>query len=219
MQSIGSYVFSGKEKSSNIGEIKMNYLEPISSYLFAHDYSQSYAIRIRRFLFKNHEGDNWVKMVVLPSFEPEYMFSLEQKNNGYYIQASKANKQIYSNKDLKDDKITNRSRKCSIKMAQELKKLWCDVLLKTRYPQEKPHGFDGVSYYFSAFKSGDGLVGSPLGWVEGKTWSPNEGLPFDMVEIGNRCFSYAYDQKTSEKNILSLMIKIRKKYKIVQDGN
>jgi len=200
----------------------MNYLEPISSYLFAYDNSQSYSIRIGRLLCTSHGNDCQVKMLVLPSFECEYMFSLKQKNGNYYIQASKANKQIYSNKNLKNKEITKGSRECSIKMADELKKLWCDVLLKTRYPQERSRGYDGISYYFSAFKSGGAHGGPPdksaIGWVEGKTWSPSKGLPFDMVEIGNRCFSYAYDQETSEEDIISLIIESRRKYKIAQHG-
>jgi len=201
----------------------MNYLEPIPSYLFAHNNSHSYGILLRKLLFKNHKND-WIKMVVLPSFRCEYMFSLKQKNDNYYIQASKTNKQIYSNKNLKNKEITNRLRECSTKMAHEIKKLWCDVLLKTCYPKKAFWGYDGVSYYFSAFFNKSGSTHprlcdeSVIGWVEGKTWSPEKGLPFDMVKIGNSCFSYAYDRKTSEEEIINLIIKTREKHKIAQHG-
>jgi hypothetical protein len=70
------------------------------------------------------------------------------------------------------------------------------MLLLTRYPTGVSRGLDGTIYRFSTFVRG-------MGDLEGETWSPDDGLPAEMVELGKSIRDFAVNQSSSEEEIIA----------------
>lgn len=58
-----------------------------------------------------------------------------------------------------------------------IQRAWATMLLKTRFPEHRHRGADGWQTEFSVFVRG-------LGAAYGQLWSPSEGLPKELMDIG-----------------------------------
>lgn len=75
-----------------------------------------------------------------------------------------------------------------VDFATAVQRAWASLLLKTRYPTTKYLGLDGWQTEFSVSVRGTGPV-------YGQLWSPSEGLPKELMDVG---FALADYCKTPE---------------------
>ena len=131
-------------------------------------------------------------LVTLASFSPESAIVLI---NGEVIQL-KCSKQIWNNKTPENIKVEKKSIRISPELAEAVHKLWFDALGTTAYPNEGHHGFDGASYYFTAFRVMHGLRA-------GKAWSPKpKSLPSELLQIAFKLSNLGEGGTTSELKLL-----------------
>jgi len=64
-----------------------------------------------------------------------------------------------------------------VDFAIAVQRAWAAMLLKTRYPARQYLGLDGWRTEFSVSVRGEGAV-------YGQLWSPSEGLPKELMDLG-----------------------------------
>ena len=98
-------------------------------------------------------------------------------------------------------------RKISRDLAVAIQRVWAKALLLTRYPETSQMvdiGFDGTTYQFSVLAGGRGTMG-------GETWSLDQGLPFDLTNIGLDLVAFArQDAKGKKMTEKQLIARLRK---------
>jgi len=170
-----------------------NHLLPVPAYD-----SDGYDQAVFKSLIGNVRPEIW--MVVRPSFEEEYAIVLyrdieyeEAKGDMTYprkairdewlLSKISATQKIWAWKDIGegrsilDIKPTDDVVKDSIAVNkadyEKIISAWKVALKTTRYPDSKNMGLDGTTYQFYAHYN-----------LFGQTWSPKEGLPLNIVNLG-----------------------------------
>lgn len=87
-------------------------------------------------------------------------------------------------------------RQISLELAIAIQRAWARMLLLTRYPAGVSRGLDGTTYRFSTFVRG-------MGDLEGETWSPDEGLPAEMVALGESLKDFTVKQIGTEEELIA----------------
>ena len=147
------------------------YLEPISD-----DYHDSYRRQVCEILVPKTELI--ASTIVFPSFEPEWGIFLIQNQEGYQIFLNEAQIQISENlKNVKKSQnFLTFHKPLDKNIAEKIKALWVNQILKCRFPKEPSQGLDGTDYEFGVFVLG-------YGYLQAKAWSPQKSDPKKMVEI------------------------------------
>lgn len=118
------------------------------------------------------------QVVVLPSFEPEYILSIEARKDRYlllYNTGQQSIHQVLSAK--KGEKVVVHSRQIEIskELAITLAHLWNTAIQQVRYPTpEMSMRTDGVKFIFMTFQAG-------IGERSGETWSPVAGSRMSLL--------------------------------------
>lgn len=92
--------------------------------------------------------------------------------------------------------VTRTDREISLVFAVAIQRAWGKMLLQTRYPSHASDGLDGVRYEFSVWIRG-------MGDLYGQTWSPETGLPAEMVSLGEALSAFATNPKSTEQNLIA----------------
>ena len=125
----------------------------------------------------------------------------------YVITVTSASKSIWgllpenseTNKDT-DIGTSRIDRKISLGLAVAIQRVWAKALHLTRYPSGLSNGLDGTTYQFSVWVRG-------LGNLQGETWSPERGLPRDLVTIGSDLIDFVRKDARSEELTEQALIK------------
>lgn len=166
---------------------------------------------------------NFGRMILFPSFEGEmalsafgskYTKEIPQKPQAFYITVTKADGSLYFS--LPENNEGKRRKPVSIKrtevqidreFAVAIQRAWATMLLSTRYPRRASAGLDGYTAQFSVFVRGAGVL-------QGKTWSPKQGLLKEFVEMGRELIHYC---SLSEKERLAQREGILKRLEILAE--
>ncbi len=152
-------------------------------------------------------------MVVKPSFLPEFgvilrrqrdfaesddPFSDEVVAEKWLLELVEAKEQIWKWKRLDestmalDIRVTNELNKKSLEVTKEFAvavcAAWESVLRKTRYPERGYRGLDGTTYQF--YRSPE---------LHGEIWSPTEGLPSMLTDLGSKLVELARAEKANQE--------------------
>ena len=145
-----------------------------------------------------------VRYTVLPSFTPEYSFSIDKdKADNYKMVILAFSKNYWYAKNKKRVKLKKKEIAIDQELALLIKDLF-DVAIKQIEETDEPiYGLDGVSYYFYSQDDSDSLV-------IGETWSPKDGTKMSrLVQVNEELIKYSYgkskDLETLKKDIVALI--------------
>jgi len=173
-----------------------DYLVPIDP--FAGLYNQA----VYESLIGETNSELW--MITRPSFSPEQAIILESETiedkNKHTITSQKwFLKEVLANeiiiKDISDIKKTDNvsTKRIEIKKSQyeNIIKAWTAAVRKTRYPEKSNRGFDGTTYQFYASYN-----------LYGETWSPEQGIAYNLVGLGQLLIAIVNQPKNTEKLLI-----------------
>ncbi|PVY35590.1 hypothetical protein [Pontibacter virosus] len=164
-----------------------DHLVPVDGYFHSFVQSkviQTYFERTQETLFKGiEENQYFVRVVVLPSFQPEKLLSVESQKEGLVLLKRTVDIPIWAyvsphvslpNRELK---LIEQKVRVSEALATELKELFLIAIYKTKYPESSQMITDGASYYFITHKQWEGEMA-------GKTLSPENGTKMhELVKL------------------------------------
>ncbi|WBA44367.1 hypothetical protein [Hymenobacter canadensis] len=160
-----------------------DHLVPTEGIFTSYSHEQAYYSRVGDVLLAGLTDSPLARVVVLPSFSPEYVLSLEQRAAKYYLTYRICQTRVWSNYE-KTPAIRIQVNTTTVELSKPaallVAKAFKQAIAKTRYPAPSKYhdnGSDGTSYHFSHFQLGIGLRG-------GQTWSPEKGSKMsDLVAL------------------------------------
>lgn len=146
-----------------------DHLVPTEGLLTSYSGQDQYYSKVRETLYAGLSENPVALLVVLPSFEPEYVLSIDQKGSKYYLTYNQAQKSIWSASQAQGSpkvEVEAKSVEMSKEAATTVGELFNTALDQVRYPAPvmSIRG-DGTTYTFIAFRAGNGIRA-------GETWSP-----------------------------------------------
>jgi hypothetical protein len=121
---------------------------------------------LRTKLSEGLKAKQLIQYLVIPSFEPEYILSLEKDSLGFNLVYNALEKNYWYLKDKKEVKLRSIRKTINPEYASSLRRLF-DAAIKYRNHDDRL-GHDGTNYFFSVF-SGSQVI------LTGKIWSPAKG--------------------------------------------
>jgi len=139
-----------------------------------------YDLVLRNVLLKNSPHNPYVRVIVRPSFESEWMVEIDQPvEDSATIRLIEVEAPVWNTSEPRRQPSRVTTGTISRSIAQEVRRAWMGMLDRTQPPHANTRGFDGTTYLFSAWVSGRGDI-------EGEVWSPPEcNITSDLVRIGN----------------------------------
>jgi len=195
------FLFISSELSAN------NYLVPITP--FDNLYNQV--------VFDSLIGETQYElfMITKESFSPETAIIIEEGNalnseKKWYLKEVTAKamiwkwKKINENESVVDLKKTNnvlvKKKEIDREKYENIINAWQTAVKLTRYPEKMNFGLDGTTYQFCSSQ-----------YMCGETWSPEEGLAYDLVQLGNLLSSILKSNKSESEEKLAKANKIANK--------
>jgi hypothetical protein len=160
-------------------------LQPSKGYFTSYAHQRAYYPRLRDVLGAGLTDSPLAQVVVLPSFTPEYLLSLEERGAKYYLTYRICETSMWATLQEKGQSLPSVSVKTttvelSPPAAMAVVKVFRQAILQTHYPKPTENSmlrFDGTTCEFSCFQNGVGLQG-------GQTWSPRIGTNMsDLVAV------------------------------------
>ena len=158
-------------------QANQNHLLPVPAYD-----SYGYTQAVFESLIGDTQAEFW--MVVRPSFSLEYAVILHQYEDVWRLEKVTAKDKIWAWKDIGEGRSVldikstkDVTREYIAVNKHDLGKIilaWKSVLKTTRYSESELSGRDGTTYQFYSHHQ-----------LFGQTWSPSEGLPLMLVNLGN----------------------------------
>jgi hypothetical protein len=139
-------------------------LNPNMSILDMPEYQYNYYSKIRKKLLKNNYENTVFQLVVLPSFQPEYILRIVKSDNKYYGIITKADENIWYSKNFE---ILDSNTYISLMKSEDielLSKSIEQILSKTQYSETTNYATDGIRYILSnnsksgTFRTGDNFM-------------------------------------------------------------
>ena len=168
----------------------------------------TYGISVQNILMKDANSRPYAGMVVLPSFEPEWMVTVAFPQNGWAeVQYIVVDKIIWANVNKDDIKQIIKKAQIPEDLAQEIKDVWTKMLFDVHYSRNPGLGLDGTVYYFIAFDE-------KAGPLIGTKWSPKEkSAAGQMVAIGDMLKDYVLAENSSRDEISKKIRQSVRKFK------
>ncbi|WP_215906284.1 hypothetical protein [Hymenobacter latericoloratus] len=155
-----------------------SHLVPARAALSTWAHGTEYYAEVRKVLGAGLSSNALAQVVVLPSFEPEYIVSVEKQNGRYLLLYNTVQRNLHSSfRDEKAEKAVLHTRRAEIspELATALARLWNRAIQQVRYPEPLVSmRSDGVSFVFMAFQAG-------VGERAGETWSPAAGSTMALL--------------------------------------
>lgn len=183
----------------------IDYLTPVDGYFSSYQHINEYYSKLREVLYTDPYTESirlLARVVGIPTFYSEYVLSIEETDNHYYLIYNLADDNIFSSSSLKlGEKVAFSTRKAAIseELALSISRLFNTAIQQVKYPPTAPRtGFDGTRFIFITSQQGIGIRA-------GQTWSPIIGTDLGaLVEIVNHLQSLAIsptDQVLQQKLI------------------
>lgn len=141
-----------------------NHLEPIPDFLTNTEGNISYKASLKKYLYSGLSENIISRVIVAPSFTPEYIVSVESEKDENFIFFRTFEKMIYRNEDLIEKGLVKKiehKRKITKELADLFREILFEATTKTRYPPNEyfftskgqkvlktKHYLDGETYYF-----------------------------------------------------------------------
>ncbi|OON70080.1 hypothetical protein [Hymenobacter sp. CRA2] len=150
-----------------------DHLVPAPGYFSSYSYAPDYYARVQQTLLKGLADSPVLRIVVLPSFLPEYVISLEQQGQTYALQCVTARSSVWHALQTKAPApviVARHTAAISPAAARAVAAAFNAAIDQTHYPSptDRRMVMDGVNYHFVSFRGG-------LGLREGTAHSPARG--------------------------------------------
>lgn len=168
----GIFCYSqGNRKEQRIREFErieiQDHLEPEIGDLVTYKFSLDYHSRIRSILLETLSERLTIRMVVLPSFSPEYVISLDIIGDDYLVTKIELDSNLWYSTHPEQVKKSITTKIIKPELADSLLSLYILALSRTKYPDEPMIIADGTRYHFAA--------GTPSGLRTATKHSPRTG--------------------------------------------
>ncbi|GAA4455538.1 hypothetical protein GCM10023189_23430 [Nibrella saemangeumensis] len=156
-----------------------DHLEPEAGYFADFNFKHDYYPHIRNYLLKNLSQNPVARVLVLPTFAPEYVISVEKDKrwDNYFLVCAEAQENIYQKPGKEGIQVTVRRIQIAKDLALQLNKLFMTAIGQVSYRRNQAWGVDGTTFHFTAYAVGEGVR-------SGYTWSPQRGSRMhDLVQV------------------------------------
>ncbi len=151
-------------------------LQPVEGLFSGSTFLDQYYLAVKKVLFDSLSLNTDLRIVVMPSFSPEYLISLDTKENKTYLTYRIAKQQIWQIPKPNDKvKFNNYRIEFDTSLTKKIHELFVLAISHARF-DNLHEGLDGTTYIFTIFKNGSGLIG-------GQTWSPTTEKLSGLVAI------------------------------------
>jgi len=168
----------------------------------------SYYPKLKRILFDSLSYNTDLRIIVMPSFSPEYLISLDSKNGKTYLTYRIAKQEISSFPETKNNQIKFNQQRIQIdtSIANKIHDFFLFAVAKAR-SGFGPEQLDGTSYVFITSKNGYDLIA-------GETWSPKTEKLSGLVTITEWLIDCCKTGEIKNKDkMLSLITDLTLKFK------
>jgi len=151
-------------------------LQPEKGIFSGYSFMDQYYIAVKKVLYDRLPLNTDLRIVVLPSFSPEYLISLDTKGSKTYLTYRIAKQQIWQDPKPNDRvKFNNYRIEFDPVLTKKIHELFVLAISQAKF-DNLPDGLDGTTYIFTTFKFGYGIIG-------GQTWSPETEKLSGLVAI------------------------------------
>lgn len=177
------------------------HLEPVS--LDENTKSDLYYINLFDKLYEGLSENNSFRYAVVPSFYPEYGFSVENKKEKYFIVSTSLSESYWYSKNRKKVKFFTQKNEIDKELYEQIGKLFKLLEEQTKQYDQLNFKTDGVSYYF--------ITTDNEGKVKiGETWSPAKDSTLGrLIAISHKLYKFQqnknYDFKKEIGDIISVL--------------
>ena len=166
-------VFSGLALCSNA---QPDNLQPEKGVFSGYTFLDQYYSAVKKVLFDSLSLQTDLRIVVMPSFSPEYLISLDKQESKTYLTYRIAKQQIWQIPNPNDKVKFNKYRiEFDSSITKKIHELFVLAISKSKF-DSLTDGLDGTTYIFTTYENGYGLIG-------GKTWSPRTEKLSGLVAI------------------------------------
>ncbi len=159
----------------SIGFCQVKYLKP-SQLNSEKGILKDYYIGLFPLLFKDFSDKPIARYALLPSFSSEYAFSIEEKDNHFFIISNYLSTSYWNAKDKSKVQVKHTSIEINKDFYNKIREVFNIALKQARQPNELSGGFDGETSYLST------MIDDVVKTAE--TWSPNQTSHMgQLVEI------------------------------------
>lgn len=156
-----------------------DHLEPEAGYFADFNFRHDYYPHIRNYLLKNLSQNPVARLLVLPTFSPEYVISIEKdpRRENYFLVYAEAQENIYQKPAKEGILVTMHRIPIGKDLALQMNRLYMTAIAQVSYRRNQAWGVDGTTFHFTAYSVGAGVR-------SGYTWSPQRGSRMhDLIEI------------------------------------
>jgi hypothetical protein len=171
------------------------HLEPARDFKGYEGVLKMYYDNVFPLLYSGFQEKPYAQYTSMPSFSNEYAFSVELKDNKYFVVSNTLSESYWYATDKKKVKLITRQTEISEGLFKKTGDLFQILSEQTKNPEKEIMGLDGETYYFSTTdKKGEIKIG--------ETWSPNENSLLDkLVKICDNLFSVETGKNISQTDI------------------
>lgn len=146
-----------------------DHLEPTTSYFSSWNFSDEYQSKCRKVLFQKLNKYFEIRIAVFPSFQKEYLLTIEKSNNKLALIYRQPSTHIWSASDTAKINISDKKIIVDTSFSDTLKLLFEKLIFETSYTRNTNQcGADGTEYQFITFINGQGQI-------TGRTWDCADG--------------------------------------------
>lgn len=176
-----------------------DHLNPAQNLFTVPDIAGVYYLQVKKILLKDSPLYSVARMIVLPSFEPEWMISINKTSGGAFeLEYVVVNQQIYANRQPDKIRVIKKSVAIPKDISTKIQAIWERALLGTQYDESMSFGFDGTAYIFSSYIQGKNFY-------VGEKWTPAENTYTGaLTHLGE--FMRDYVGTAGDKAILNKII-------------
>ncbi|MCK9414544.1 MAG: hypothetical protein M0Q53_19735 [Prolixibacteraceae bacterium] len=189
-----------------------DHLEPARNLSGSQGISKEYHDKVFSLLSAGMKVKPYARYTVLPSFEKEYAFSVEQVADGCYIISNSLSENYWYAGNKAEVKVISRRIKIDERLFQIIGDLFSLVTAQIRKPEQETVGLDGlkritmradgVIYYFaSTDNNGKELIG--------EKWSPGKhSLMGRLVKVCDTLYSLSIGKDLSFTALESELVRL-----------
>jgi hypothetical protein len=187
-----------------VGFSQGDHLEPAEDYFNLYPHHRDYYPFLQKHLLASLSSRPVMRVLVMPSFSPESVVSVERDSSkNYIVVLRRAKENIWYSKKKEAVQTEQLKNSIGIVLAKKVESVFGKVSTKVKYREEISLGSDGTTYLFSGFVPG-------FGWRSGKTWSPEKGTRMEsLVEIGHLLIELAEEKSSDKRKSLEDQVMIK----------
>lgn len=144
-----------------------DHLIPVNGIFSSYEYNIEYSVPLRKLLYKNIDRQFIARVIVKPSFRPEYLISIEKHKDGVFLIVNTLSEQFWYSKDTAKTKTYTLKVLVDEQFADSIRETFDHCILNTKYPCDTLNGVDGTTFEFMTYNFGVGVRA-------GETWSPDK---------------------------------------------